>query len=202
MEKLELKKNTKEFDFIEFYKSNKILIYSVVFYIGGLICGAFIYKKCKCDALDALFTISNNTFVQDFINNLSFYFLVFSVSVVLGFCLIGFPFINLIPFFVGFQTGMEISYYYVNFAFKGFGYSILMVAPFVCLYLTVILQSITKSYTLSRQIYNLTVKKSDTANDFNYKLYLKSILIYAVIIIIIALINTALTQAFGAIITI
>ncbi len=202
MDKLELKKRKNDFDIVEFYKSNKVLIYSVLFYSAGLICGAFIYKRCKCDALNSLFTISDNTFWQEFINNLSFYFLVFAVSVILGFCLIGFPFINLIPFVIGFQTGMEISYYYLSYGFKGFGYVILMIAPFVCVFLTVIVQTISKSYILSKYIYDLTIKKTDTASEFNYKLYLKSYLIYALLIIIIALINTALGMALREIITI
>ncbi len=202
MDKLELKKRKSDFDIVEFYKNNKVLIYSVLFYSAGLICGAFIYKKCKCDALNSLFAISDNTFWQEFINNLSFYFLVFAVSVILGFCLIGFPFINLIPFVIGFQTGMEISYYYLSYGIKGFGYVILMIAPFVCVFLTVIVQTISKSYILSKYIYDLTIKKADTASEFNYKLYLKNYLIYALFIIIIAVINTALGMALREIITI
>jgi len=202
MEKIEVKKVKKEFDFFEFYKENKVLIYSIIFYAGGLISGAFVYKKCKCDALNALFEISNNSFIQEFINNVSFYFLIFSISVILGLCLIGFPFINLIPFAVGFHTGMKIGCYYILFGFKGFGYSILMIAPFVCLFLTVIMQSISKSYMLSKHIYNLTVKKTDTESVFDYKLYLKNLLIYSLLIVLIALVNTALTQALSTIITI
>ena len=45
MEKIEVKKVKKEFDFFEFYKENKVLIYSIIFYAGGLISGAFVYKK-------------------------------------------------------------------------------------------------------------------------------------------------------------
>lgn len=202
MDKLEIKKDKNEFDFFEFFKNNKILIYSLVFYSAGLLCGGFVYKKCQCDALNSLFQITNNNFGQQLINNLSFYFLFFAVSVILGLCLIGFPFINLLPFVIGIYTGMKISYYYVSFAFKGFGYSLLMIAPFICIYLTVVIQSISKSYSLSRQIYNLTVKKTDTASDFDYKLYLKNFLIYSLLIIGIALINTALTQALSTIIAI
>lgn len=202
MEKLEFKKVKKEFNFFEFYQKNKVLIYSIIFYAGGLISGAFVYKKCKCDALNAVFEISSNNFMQEFVNNVSFYFLVFSISVVLGLCLIGFPFINLIPFAVGFHTGMKIGCYYILFGFKGFGYSLLMIAPFVCLFLTVITQSISKSYMLSKHIYNLTVKKTDTESHFDYKLYLKNFLLYSVLIVLIALINTALMQALSTIITI
>jgi len=143
-----------------------------------LLCGGFIYKKCKCDALDSLFEIADINFGQQLINNLSFYFLFFAISIILGLCLIGFPFINLLPFIIGIYTGMRISYYYISFSFKGFGYSLLMIAPFICFYLTVVIQSISKSYLLSRQIYNLTIKKTDTESNFNYKLYLKNFLIY------------------------
>lgn len=202
MDKLEIKKEKKEFDIFEFYKNNKVLIYSILFYAGGLISGALIYKKCKCDALNAVFEVTSNGFTQEFINNVSLYFFVFSISVIMGLCLIGFPFINLIPFTVGLYTGMRVGCYYISFGIKGFGYSILMIAPFVCLFLTVIMQSISKSYLLSKHIYDITVKKIDTASNFNYKLYLKNLLLYSFLIIIIALINTALTQALSTIITI
>lgn len=202
MNKLELKKEKNEFDIFEFYQKNKILIYSIIFYSGGLISGSFVYKKCRCEALDSLFEVTKNSFGQELVNNLSFYFLVFSISVMLGVCLIGFPFMNLIPFAIGFQTGMKITCYYIIYGFKGFGYSLLMIAPFVCLFLTVIMHSISKSYLLSRHIYDLTIKKSDTASDLNYKLYLKSFAIYGLLIVVIALINTALSQALSTIITI
>ncbi len=202
MNGFELKKEKKEFNLLEFYQKNKVLIYSIIFYSGGLISGAFIYKKCKSDALNSIFEISQNNFSQELVNNLSFYLLVFSVSVLLGLCLIGFPFMNLIPFTIGLQTGMKIGCYYISYGLKGFGYTLLMIVPFVCLFMTVIIQSISKSYQLSRYIYDLTIKKADTAISFNYKLYLKSFAIYGILIIVIALINTALSQALATIITI
>lgn len=202
MNGLELRMEKREFNFFEFYQKNKVLIYSIIFYSGGLISGGFIYKKCKSDTLSSIFEISHHGFSQELINNLSFYFLVFSVSVLLGLCLIGFPFMNLIPFTIGLQTGMKIGCFYISYGFRGFGYTLLMIAPFVCLFMTVIIQSISKSYMLSRHIYDLTIKKADTACTFNYKLYLKSFAIYGLLIAAIALINTVLTQALSPIITI
>lgn len=201
MEKFEIKAKNTDFDLFEFIKRNNVLIYSVLFYSAGLLCGSFVYKRLESDVLNSLFSVVKLTFGQELINNLSFYFLIFAVSVLMGICLIGFPFMNLIPFFFGVYIGMEISYYYITYGIKGFGFALLMVAPFACLFLTVLIQTISKSYVLSKRIYNITIKKSDTADNVDYKLYLKNFVMYGLIIILIAFINTGLSQALGTIIS-
>ena len=128
--------------------------------------------------------------------------LIFAVSVLLGVCLVGFPVINLIPFIIGCDAGLKVAYYYINYGVKGIGYSLLMVAPYVCLFLTVIVYSVSMSYDLSKRIYNITIKKSDMSEEFNYKTYLKKYLAYAGLIIIVSLINTAVSIALNGIISI
>lgn len=201
-EKVELEDNKEKKDFYTIFKENKTFIYPIIFYIAGLICGSFIYKKCQNDVLNEILTSSNEPFMQLFINNLSLYFLLFTISVLIGLCLVGFPFINFIPMFIGFETGMKIAYYYINYSVKGMGYSLIMIAPFVCFYLTVIMYSISLSYEISKNIYNITIKKENCEEEFDYKIYLKKYLIYAAIIFLVSLINTAISTALSGIIAI
>lgn len=189
-------------DIIEIFKENKTVVYSVIFYAAGLLCGAYAYKKCQNDLLNSVLSAKSEDFLQLLLNNLSIYFLIFTISVLLGVCLVGFPFINLIPLVIGFEAGMKISYFYINYNIKGIGYSLIMVAPFVCLFLSVIIYSISMSFEMSKRIYDITIKKSDITEDFDYRLYLKKYLIYAALIAVVALINTAVCTALSGIISI
>jgi hypothetical protein len=184
---------------VQFLK-NKTLIFSMLFYTAGLIFGAFLYAKFKGDALNSLILAGNSDiFLQQLINDLSRYYLIFAITVLLGICLIGFPVINVIPMLIGFETAVKITYYYCGYGMHGFGYSLLMIAPFSCLLLTIVMLAINKSYALSKQIYNLTVKKTE-CDEINYKSYLISYLIYGVLLLISALADATATTALGGII--
>ena len=189
-------------DLFTLFSENKTFIYSVLFYVAGLLCGSFIYRNCQNEVLNKILNSFDEDFVQLLLNNLSVYMLIFAISVLLGVCLVGFPVINFIPFVIGFEAGMKIAYYYVNYGVKGIGYSLLMVAPYVCLFLTIIVYSVSMSYDLSKKIYNITIKKSDMSDEFHYKTYLKKYLAYAGLIVISALVNTAVCTALNGIISI
>ena len=200
-EKAEIRKEKKSL--YEIFTEYKTVIYSSVFFAAGLLCGALLYKNCRTDALDEIIkTAAGNDFLNLFINNLGFYFLVFALTVLLGICLVGFPIINAVPLIIGVQAGLEIAYYYLNFGFKGFGYCILVIAPFVSSFLTVIVYTVSLSSELSRKIYDLTIGKKDTAEKIEYKKYMKKYLLYAIMIVIVALVNSGITAALSGIITI
>ncbi len=198
-EKAEPKKE--KINIISIFKKNKTIIYSIFFYSAGLLFGAFIYKKFQGDTIDSLIISgSYSLFLQQFFHNLARYYLVFSITVLLGICLIGFPIINVIPIILGFETAIRISYYYCNFGIRGFGYSMLMIAPFACLLLTIIILTISKSFELSKKIYDLTVKKDLDNVEINYKSYLRSYLIYGIMILIAAAADSVAATALGGII--
>lgn len=187
----------------EIFRENKTAIYASVFFAAGLLCGSLIYKNCATDALDEIIkTSASNDFFNLFINNLGFYFFVFALTLFMGVCLVGFPIINVVPLLIGIQAGVKIAYYYLNFGFKGFGYSLLMIAPFVCSFLTVIVYTVSLSSELSRNIYELTVGKNENAEKIEYKSYMKKYLLYALMVIVVALVNSAITAALSGIIAI
>ena len=207
-ENLQINENKKEKkepkkSIYEIFSENKTVIYSIIFFAAGLLCGALIYKKCRTEALDEMIKSAvSNEFLNLFINNLGFYFFVFALTVLLGICLIGFPLINIVPFLIGFQAGLEIAYYYLNYSVKGFGYSLLMIAPFICTFLTVIMYTISLSSDLSRKIYNITLNKDIGCEKINYKSYMKKYALYALLIVVVALINSGVTSALSGIISI
>ena len=188
-------------DLFTLFSENKTFLYSVIFYAAGLFCGSYVYLKCQNEILNGILMAQNEEFLQSFLNNLSLYMLIFAVSVLLGVCLVGFPLLNMIPLFVGFESGMKVAYYYINHGIKGVGYSFLMIAPFVCLFLTVLIYSISMSYEMSKNIYEITVKKTEI-EGFNYKIYLKKYLLYAALIVVVSLVNTAVSSVLSGIIAI
>ncbi len=188
--------------FYEIFTEYKTFIYCSLFFAAGLFGGSFLYKKCETDVLDEIIASSGSSeFLTLFINNLGFYLLVFSFTVLLGICLIGFPLMNIVPLIIGFQAGLKITYYYINYGIKGFGYSILMIAPFVCSFLTVIFYTISLSSDLSKKIYDITTGKAEE-NKIEYKAYMKKYLVYAVLTALVALMNSGITAALGGIIAI
>lgn len=202
-------KNIKDFksdkpkkSFIEIFTENKISVYCVIFYAAGLLCGSLIYQKCSTDALNNVIAeTTQGDFLSVLLNNLGFYFFIFAVTVLLGLCLVGFPLINIIPFVIGFQGGMKVAYYYLGYDMKGFGYSLLMIAPFVCLFLTVIILTINVSYTFSKQIFKNTLT-NEPQQQVDYKQYLKKYLLYAVLTALIAVVNSGISSALSSIISI
>lgn len=184
------------------FTENKSAFYGIIFYAAGLLCGAFIYKKCQTDALNELISASaSGNFTNLFINNLGFYFLAFAAAVVLGLCLVGFPFINLVALVIGLYGGINVAYYYINYGVKGFGYSLLMIAPFICSFLTVIIFTISLSYDLSKKIYDITVNKSEKCEKIAYGAYIKKYALYAVDLVGVSLINAAVVSALSGLIS-
>ncbi len=55
---------------------------------------------------------------------------------------------------------------------------------------------------MSKNIYDITIKKSDMSEEFSYKTYLKKYLAYAGLIIVVSLINTAICTALNGLISI
>ena len=75
-----------------------------------------------------------------------------------------------------------------------------MIEPFVCSFLTLIIFTIEISYELSKSIYNITVNKNFESEKIDYKKYLKKYLIYALIAVAVALVNSGVTAALSGII--
>lgn len=115
--------------------------------------------------------------------------------------MVGFPVINIVSSFIGVYAGVNIAYYYINYSIKGFGYNLLMIAPFICSFFTVIVYAISLSYDLSKKIYNLTTAKSDKQEKIAYKAYLKKYALYAIALIIVALINAAVVAALSGLVS-
>lgn len=194
----------KKFDFDSFFNNNKSFIYSVIFYIAGLLLGALIYSQLNDSAAELISKAVNpitSDFKKMFFSTVAVYISVFVFVVIFGVSLFGFRFINCIPLLIGFAVSLKISYFYTSYSANGITYCALLVIPQSCVFAETIIYTIKSSSLMSRQIYNSTTKKSDT-EDFNLKLYLKDFVIYIVVIIVISALNSLITSSLVTIIKI
>lgn len=194
----------KKFDFDSFFNNNKSFIYSVIFYIAGLLLGALIYSQLNESAAELISKAVNpitSDFKKMFFSTVAVYIAVFVFVVIFGVSLFGFRFINCIPLLIGFAVALKISYFYTSYSANGITYCALLVIPQSCVFAETIIYTIKSSTLMSRQIYNSTTKKSDT-EDFNLKLYLKDFVIYIVVIIVISALNSLITSSLVTIIKI
>lgn len=194
----------KKFDFDSFFNNNKSFIYSVIFYIAGLLLGALIYSQLNDSAAELISKAVNpitSDFKKMFFSTVAVYIAVFVFVVIFGVSLFGFRFINCIPLLIGFAVALKISYFYTSYSANGITYCALLVIPQSCVFAETIIYTIKSSSLMSRQIYNSTTKKSDT-EAFNLKLYLKDFVIYIVVIIVISALNSLITSSLVTIIKI
>lgn len=185
----------------ELFKEYKSIIYTVLFYIFGLFIGSYFYKAASTELLDSLLKPENQSLINLFISNFCIYFSLFLLVVFLGFCLIGYPIINIIPTVIGFVTGIRAAFFFINYSVKGIGYALVMLVPFVALFLTVIAFTINLSTSLSKQLISLT-RNSDEHTELSLKPYIKKYLIFALCIALTSLIDASLTSLLFTIVTI
>lgn len=197
----ELTKN--KLDISAIFEENKCYIPSILCYVFGLFLGSVIASKLNVySAINDLFAIKSQSFLNIFTNNLCLFLCLYCVTVLLGVCIIGFPIINIIPFVIGIEIAIKISYFYTQFSTKGIGYCLLIVCPEASAFFTIILYTITNSNILSRNIFDISTKNSDTLISNDIKMYLNNYLKYLVVIIFITIINTVAEFLLGQIISI
>lgn len=185
------------FDFLE----SRAMLYAAIFYCCGLFLGSNLYKIVQSEGLNKLLKPENQSLLNLFSENLCIYMAVFLIVVFLGFCLIGYPLINIIPAVIGIIYGMKIAYFYINYSTKGVGYSIIMLVPFAALFLTVIGYSIDISAKMSKKLIDIT-KNGLNGEKYDIKPYLKQFLILGVLIIVLSFASAGMTTLLTGVVTI
>lgn len=184
------------FDFYE-YKS---IIYTSLFYLFGLFLGSYLYKITQFNSINELIKPRQYSILNLFISNFCIYFSLFLLVMFLGFCLIGYPIMNIIPTVIGFGIGVKCAYFFINYQTKGIGYSLIMLIPFAAMFVTVIAYTIQVSSELSKSLIKLT--KKENTDDLQIKSSVKKYLISALFIAITSLLKACLTNLLFAVVTI
>ena len=184
---------------------NKELIYPAMFYLAGLLLGVSFYTQSGTgfkSLLQGAIANSPEGLQRTLTNQFGVYFTLFSLTVLLGMCLIGFPFIQLIPLGCGLEIGLKLAYFYTTYSIKGIGYSLLMIIPETAAFMTVIIFTIHLSRQLSKQIYALTTQKTDMTEAVDLKSYLKGFFLYGVVVAVISVTNALAIFLMQSIVTI
>lgn len=188
-------------DFEKFFTENKSVIYTALFYSFGLFLGAYFYKIAANDTLDALLIPENHGLLNMFVSNFCIYFSIYVIVVFLGFCLIGYPFINIIPLVIGISVGIRAAYLFINYSSKGVGYALIMLVPYTALFLTVISFAVNESAALSKKLIMLTKNKS-SVSEFSLMPHIKKYIILAVGVALTAITDAGLTCLLFSVVTI
>ena len=83
----------KDFDFDSFFNDNKSFIYSIIFYIAGLLLGALIYSQLNDSAAELISKAINritSDFKKMFFSTVAVYIAVFVFVAIFGVSLFGF----------------------------------------------------------------------------------------------------------------
>lgn len=193
------KKEKKSFSFD--FQEYKSVIYTVVFYAFGLFVGSYFYRIASTDTLNELLKPQQQSILSLFASDFCVYFSLYLIVVFLGFCLIGYPVVNIIPTVIGIVIGIKTAYLFINYSVKGIGYSVVMLVPYAALFLTVITFTIQISSNLSKELMSIT-KKSEENTQLNLKPYIKKYFILALCIGVTALIDAGLTNLLFTVVTI
>lgn len=192
----------KKFNISEYFDfdKDKYLIYSLLFYLCGLMIGVSFYKSITSDTLDKILKPDDSSLINLFLSNVTVYMFLFIIVVFLGLCLIGYPIMNIIPAFLGIEYGLKIGYYFVNYNMKGVGYSVLMIVPFCTLFALLISYTLSISAQMSKSLLEIT--KEGNSEKFDIKPYMKKYSIVGSIIIVASFFNAGITVLLYQIVTI
>lgn len=189
----------------EILTEEKELIYSVLFYSAGLIVGSLGFSLINSDVLikgmKAIFTPQTGNLASIFICNFALYISIFTVTVLLGLFLIGYPVINAVPLVIGCAVGLKVAFFYVTYSVKGIGYSFLLVIPQAAVFATVVLYTIRQSAIISRYILNCVTSKA-AGEPPKIKSLLGRYITYTVAVTVTAFLNALFTYLLSDIIRI
>ncbi len=192
-------------DIFEFIEENTDIIYSMIFYIAGILAGTLLYKNLDfsrySDILKSFFVPDTSSFLSVFIEKLAIYITIYVITILMGLCIIGFPIMNAIPLLCGFEIAIKLSYYYNLYNLKGIGYSILMIIPQAAAFITVLFFTMQQARSLSKTIFDTAIQK-ENRSEIILANYFKRFLIYALIVIAITILNSLLIYLFNSIISI
>ena len=134
-----------------------------------------------------------SNFSDSFITNSALYFL----NLFLGFSVIGFPFIMIIPFLKGLGLGAISGFLYSAYKLSGFGYCMLFIYPCNILCVYALIQACNNSAEYSRNAYLKALKSKGQYEKNETRVYLLRQLVFLGLCCISALIDAVSFKLFS-----
>ncbi len=183
---------------------NSRVIFLVVFFIIGIIVGASAIKN-NGEMNDKIKYIISNFAMQragqgmfdNFFNSLLVNLVFVFLSVFLGFSLIGYPLIMLLPFIRGTAIGAVSGYLYLEYKLMGLGYSFLMIYPSSVLCMVAMIIIFNESCEYSHNAYMKAIAGRGQFEKDETKLFLVRQIIFSAVVAVSALIDALSVELFS-----
>ena len=162
----------------EYFKVNKkmFLFFEILLLIGVLSGSIFSLTLNETDAVlvseylnNFIESISNNSYKDALLNAVLSNSLILTIIFLLGFSVIGIPFVILIFFYKAFIIGFSFASIILNFKTKGIMYAILYIFPHQAAFMVLLSILISYSINISLNLLKLLLKRDDTkVNTLKY----------------------------------
>lgn len=134
----------------------EILIFSLLLIIGILI-GVFIAKKGNDTVVlqvknmfDSFYSArESQSIMRSVLNSIKVSGSFWLVNLILGFCIIGFPFAAVVPTIRGLGIGLVTGYIYSIYGLKGIGYCFLVIFPGALISFIALIYAVSDSFKMS-----------------------------------------------------
>ncbi len=155
----------------------------------------FIIAKINEFYINYLNSKNNLDWFSLFLNTLLLTSTAIIISFFTGLCAIGIPIIAVLPFLSGSLIGVVSGYIYETYLLKGLGYCGIIIFPTAAIAVGAIIMSCKESIDMSKNMLTLLVRGRGQGNQ-SFKNYCIKFLVFVIIVIIAALVQTVLTKLF------
>ncbi|MEG1834837.1 MAG: stage II sporulation protein M [Oscillospiraceae bacterium] len=185
-------------------KNQKLIILTLIV-IAGFLIGSFSLKYPNEQFLSKSFGIVENlynqqinqtilaNFIEYFFSEALFLLIVF----LFGLCIIGEPFLWIIPFIRSLESGLIMSIIYQNFSLKGIVYCISIIIPSAIVALSTLIIATKESILMTKDINAIIKKKNPISSPNIIRLYLERYGILTLGTLLSALIYAITVQIFS-----
>lgn len=186
-----------------FFENSRIYLISVLF-AAGLVTGALLLKY-NSDATENISVIfdsyssirTEQGIIINFLNTFGVNVIFFICSIFLGFSLIGYPFLMLLPLVKGMGLGALTGFLYSQFALKGFGYCVLMIFPGAAVASLALIAACNDSCEYSRNAYSKAIRGRGQFEKDETRVYLLRQLVFLGVCAISSGIDTLFYEIFS-----
>lgn len=166
------------------FDNSRIFLLTAMF-TAGLVAGAILLKSDSLitDKISILFDTysslrAEQSLFQNFCNSFAINGLFIILNIFLGFSLIGYPLLTVLPIFKGLGIGAVCGYLYSTYKFVGLGYSILMIYPGAIVSAFALIVSCNDSSEYSRNAYLKSVRGRGQYEKDETRVYLTRQLVF------------------------
>ncbi len=185
------------------FENSRIYFMTVIFAIGLTVGSMLLCTNAdmpdKISDIIETFSLMKTEYgiLRSFINSFLISVLFIGINIFLGFSLIGYPFLLIIPFFRGLGIGAICGYLYSAYRLTGLIYSLLIVYPGEIISVLAFMYACNSSCDYSKNAYCKSIQGRGQFEKNETKIYLCKQLVYTGICAASALIDTLLSKIFS-----